>query len=234
MIEYRVKKGEIIVSVFLNNSNRNVIFAAGLPQFIDKNHPLAKQAEAVGFNLFMPHYPGTHDSSGKFSVRNSAMALEKTIEFVKSGSATELYNQSVISWDATNIFLLGFSFGGLIALLQKSTVDKTILLCPFVSADYHFGNKKYSSENIIDTFDFMKRAYPKTYRFDPKALIEELKKVTLPRTKPNLTIISKKEDASIPIEEINFLKKRYNCKFDELLGSHNSSIDDDYLRRLLD
>lgn len=233
MIEYRIKKGEIIISAFLNKSDRNVIFAAGLPQSIDKNHPLVKQAEAIGFNLFIPHYPGTHDSSGKFSVRNSVAAIEKTIELVKSGSATELYNQSIINWDATNIFLIGFSFGGLIALLQESIVDKTILICPFVLVDYHLGDKNYFSENIVDTFDFINRAYAKTYRFDSKDLVDELKTITLPETKSNLIVIAKKEDTSIPAQEITFLKKRYNCRADKLPGSHSSSISDDYLRGLL-
>ena len=233
-MEYRLKKDGLIISAYLNGSNSSLVIAPGLPQQITKYHPIVEQARNNNVNLFIPHYPGTYDSDGEFTIVSATKALEQTIELVKSGSANELYSYSKLTWGTDGVFVLGFSFGALPALLQESVVDKTILLCPFVSLDFHLDNAPYRTENIIHTLDFISRAYPNTYRFDKQKFIDGLRNVKYPNTKDNLVVVSKSDDTSIPREELDFIKKRYKCDSDELPGGHSLSLDDDALTALLE
>ena len=232
-MEYRFKNDELIISAFLNDSNNNLIIAPGLPQLITRHHPIVELVRKNNINLFIPNYPGTYDSNGKLTVASATRALEQTIELVKSGSANELYSCNKSIWGTNKVFVLGFSFGALPALLQKIAVDKTILLCPFVSFDFHLDGAPYRTENINHTLDFLSRAYPNTYRFDKQEFIDELERVKHPSTKDNLIVLSKSDDASIPTEEVDFIRKRYKCDFDELPGGHSLSLDDKTLSRVV-
>ena len=64
MREYRIKQQNMIVSVFLGGSKGNIIYASGLPQYLDKNHPLVQQSVKLGYNLFIPKYPGSYETDG--------------------------------------------------------------------------------------------------------------------------------------------------------------------------
>ena len=68
MREYRVKCQNIIISIFLGGNKGNIIYASGLPQYLDKNHPLVQQALRLGYNLFIPKYPGSYESSGFLNI----------------------------------------------------------------------------------------------------------------------------------------------------------------------
>ena len=232
-MEYRFKKDGLIISAYLNGSNNSLVIAPGLPQQITKYHPIVEQARKNNVNLFIPHYPGTYDSNGKLTVVSATKALEQTIELVESGSANELYSYSKLTWGTDGIFVLGFSFGALPALLQKNVVNKTILLCPFVSFDFHLDNAPYRTENINHTLDFLSRAYPNTYRFNKREFIDRLRRVKYPNTKDNLIVLSKSDDTSIPIEEVDFIKKRYKCDFYELPGGHSLSLNDKTLSKVI-
>lgn len=232
-MEYRFKKDGLIISAYLNGSNSSLVIAPGLPQQITKYHPIVDQARNNNVNLFIPHYPGTYDSDGELTIISATKALEQAIKLVKSSFAYELYSGSKLTWGTDKVFVLGFSFGALPALLQKNVVNKTILLCPFVSFDFHLDNAPYRTENISHTLDFLSRAYPNTYRFNKQTFIDGLRHVKYPSTKDNLIVLSKSDDTSIPIEEVDFIKKRYECDFDELPGGHSLSLSDNALSKVI-
>lgn len=232
MLEYRIRKNGVATSIFLLGNRGNVILAPGLPQHLDKHHPFVQQMCRLGLNLFVPNYPGTFDSDGPFSVSSAAKAIENTIKLAKSGQAVELYNQSIIEWDTRINYVVGFSFGALPVLLQPQAVDKNILICPFVSYKFHDGSVA-NAENISQTFDFLKRAYPKTYRLEKQALIKELLKIPLPEKKNNLFAFYSSNDPAIPQEEVDFLRNCYDCKTFDKLGGHSITIRDEELCRIL-
>ena len=231
MREYRVKCQNIIISVFLGGNKGNIIYASGLPQYLDKNHPLVQQALRLGYNLFIPKYPGSYESSGFLNIDNCVKALDNTQKIVRRGYAKELFSGEKIIWEPTKTFILGFSFGGLPALLFKNDhIDKKVLVCPFVSLSFHDTNT--TGENFSDTLDFIERAYPNVYRFNKDKLFKNIKDVVLPAHLGNLTIVEAIDDQSIPKEEINFLAKKYHCQVFKKPGSHSISMSDELFNSL--
>lgn len=231
MREYRIKQQNMIVSVFLGGSKGNIIYASGLPQYLDKNHPLVQQSVKLGYNLFIPKYPGSYESSGFLTIDGCVKALENTQKIVRRGYAKELFSEQKITWDPTKIFILGFSFGGLPALLSKnSNVDKKALVCPFISLSFHDNNT--NGESLSSTLDFIKRAYPHVYRFDKDRLLKSIKDVTLPARSENLIIVEAIDDQSISKEEIDFLTTKYHCQVFKKSGSHSINMPDELFKSL--
>ena len=230
--EYRTKIKDCIVSIFLCGDNCNIVFVPGLPQSIDKHHPLVRQAERLGCNLFIPQYPGTHDSGGKLSVAGASEIVAETIKLAKSGQAAELYGGEMLKWNTGRVCAMGFSFGALPLLMQNQHVHKTMLVCPFVSMKFH-NEKRKDAENILETFDFLEKAYPWSYRFEKQALARELKEVKLPKRSDEIILIYSMSDQVIPQEEIAFIKDLYKCKAFEKADGHSAIMADDMLEKIL-
>ena len=230
-MEYRTKVEGCIVSIFLFGNNGNIVFAPGLPQLINKYHPLVHQAKRLGYNLFIPHYPGTHDSGGKLSIAGASEIIAKTISLVKNGRATELYSNKGLKWDASRIYAVGFSFGALPLLLQNQRVCKTVLICPFVSMKFH-NKKREDAENVLETFDYLEKAYPWSYRFEKQSLIHELEEAKLPKRNDEIMLVYSSNDPVIPQEEIVLLEKLYKCKLFKKSDGHKVTVADDVLKKI--
>ncbi len=231
MVEFRIKQGNVMLGVYLNGDKGNVVFAGGMPQYLDKYHPFVEQMKRLGYNLFVPRYMGTYESSGEFNTENSVKSVESAIELAKSGEGVELFANSKLKWKNERTYLIGFSYGALPSLLQNLDVDKTLLVCPFVLMQYHLPNS--SGENVKDTFEFLQRAYPNCYRFNANDVVEDILKVELPKLKDNLIVIIGKNDNSIPKEEVNYIRNLYNIKSLEKDGGHSIKIDDTMLENIL-
>lgn len=221
---------EVLVGAWLNSSEVNVILAPGLPQYLDKYHPFLTVIKDLGYNLFVPRYMGTFESGGNFSVENSVKTIESTIDLVLTGEGHDLYSGSEISWNPKRVILIGFSYGALIALLQQKDIDKTVLVCPFVSMKYHSPNS--SGENVHRTLSFIERAYPNLYRFKSEELIADLESSRLPEKKDRLTVIASANDKSIPGAELALIKEKYNPKWFDKPGGHSISMSIDLLREV--
>jgi len=221
-MELRFFNKGIIICSWITKADICVILAPGIPQYLTKYHPFVQTMIKLGVNLFIPSYKGTWESPGKFSIKESVKSIENTINFVRQCSGQELYNKENIKWQQKKIILIGFSFGALPALLSKETVDKTILIHPFVNSKIH---KKYNGEDLNKTFSFVKKAYLMAYRLSPSKVINELNKLHYPLFKNNLKIISGKKDNSIPKEEIDWLKMKYpDLKHIELDSEHTLNL----------
>ena len=229
MIEYKFFYNDAYISCFLFGGDKNIVFAAGLPQYIDKYHPLVKQAEKLKCNLFVPRYYGTYeDPKNKMTLAGCKEVIENTVELVKQKEAVELFANKEIYWNNPESIVVGFSFGALPALIQEYKVAKTILFCPFVSLKFHDQNTP--SENFADTLDYLTRAFPGAYRFSQADFIKELKNVELPAQKSNLIVFKTKDDSVIPVEEIDFIAKKYKCKIIEKPGKHQILLSEDMLQ----
>lgn len=230
MIEFRSQLQEVFVGFFLNGNKGNIVLAPGMPQYLDKYHPLVVQASKLGYNLFIPRYMGTFESSGTFSSLNSSETLAETIRMVKKGKTTELFAHKEMTWSSEKIYLLGFSYGALPALLQTEDVSKTILVCPFISLEYH--RKGSSGEDIQETYEFLERAYPNLYRLKTAEVIRDLERTTLPAVKENLVVVSGDKDMLIPKVEIQALLQKYHPVFMTKDTGHSLSMDDTLFLKL--
>lgn len=233
MIEYRVKIDDTFLGIWLGGNKGNIILGCGLPQYIDKYHPLVEQVSRLGYNLFVPRYHGTFESGGNFDTASSVQSIKDAINVVKSGKATELFNNGKIAWsNDIPLYLFGYSYGALPALLSNEKVGRTILVCPFISVNYHLENT--SGEILKETFEFVKRAYPNLYRLEPSLVIEDLLNIKLPENKDRLVVVSSLNDTSIPKEEIDFLSEKYpKARFVVKDGGHSIKISDELFLDLL-
>ena len=223
-----------MISAWLNGGDGSIILAPGLPQYIDKYHPLVKQAEKLGVNLFIPKYSGTYESNGEFSLKNSIKTLEQVIKLIKKGTAKELYANKEIKWKTNNINLIGFSFGALPSVLQKIKIKKTILVCPFIFSEFHLG-RKCLGEDVSKTFSFLERAYTNLYRINSKNLLKELANIKVSCKKERLIFIFGQEDSVIPKEEGHKIKECFpNSKIFFKEGGHSVMIEDSLISSLCD
>lgn len=225
MIEYRANTRHTMVSIFMGGNRGNIIYAPGLPQYIDKNHPFVQQAVRLGYNLFVPRYPGTYEGDGRLSIFGCARAIDETCDMVSTGQTIELFSGKKISWHTDKNLVVGFSFGGLPALLAKNKFGfKTVLVCPFVSLAFHEGDAQ--GENLAMTLDYLKRAYPNTYRFDKDAFLNGIRSAKLPASIKKMAIVVAEDDESIPKTEMDFLKDKYSCSIISKPGHHSISMSD--------
>lgn len=233
MIEYRAKIGKILVGVWLNGNKGNIVLGCGLPQYLDKYHPFVIQMQRLGYNLFVPRYQGTFESEGEFTTQNSKETLENTIKFVKIGKTKELFSNSEIKWDNKKpLFLFGYSYGALPALLVGEKVEKIILICPFVNIKYHLDDSE--GENIIETLKFLERAYSNLYRFKVDNIIKDILRVKLPDKRENLILITGKDDNLIPKQEIIELSQKYpKTQTITKDGGHSIRMDDEFIKPIL-
>lgn len=233
MIEYRTKIKDTFIGMWFGGDKGNIVLACGIPQYIDKYHPIIEQISRLGYNLFVPRYHGTFESSGKFSVLSSKKTIENTVTLVTKGKAIELFKNSEITWNHNiPLYVLGFSYGALPALLSNNNIDKTILVCPFIDVNYHL--EKSSGENLKETFEFIERAYPNLYRLKAYDVLKDLSIVELPEKKNSLIVVYSLEDTSIPKEEIDLLIQKYpNTKLITKNGGHSIKISDELFLSIL-
>jgi len=231
MVEFKVRKGNILVGIYLNGNKGNIVLSSGIPQFLDKYHPFVGQMKRIGYNLFIPRFMGTYESDGTFNTRNSAESIESAVKLVRSGKGTELFGNTELKWDNNNISIIGFSYGALPALLQREIIDRTLLICPFVDLKYHLNGG--NGEDVRKTFEFIERAYPHIYRLNASEVIDDLSKISLPTKKDNLIVIRDLSDSLIPFDEIELLKKKYGARIIDKGGGHNILVEDNLLEQLL-
>lgn len=209
MIEYRLKiNKELLATFFAGGDKGTVVFASGLPQYVQKQHPFVSQIIEAGYSLCIPKYYGTWESSGEFSVESSTKTLEDTVDFIKKGEAEELFSGDSIKWNTNKIVLMGYSFGALPALQCRSDdIFATLLVCPFVSSLF-----QNTGENIDNTLEFVKKAYPNVYNFNTDKFSEALKDPFLPNIKNRLIVVRGTFDKVITDETYSFLSDKYKIQ----------------------
>lgn len=227
MIEYRTKIKDTFIGMWLGGNRGNIVLACGIPQYIDKYHPFIEQIGRLGYNLFIPRYHGTFESNGEFTVLSSKETIEDAINMVKKGNTVEFFKNEKIIWENhIPLYVLGFSYGALPALLSNENCNKTVLVCPFVDISFHIENS--SGENLKETFEFIERAYPNLYRLTANNVLKDLLTVNLPKKKDSLVVVYSSEDKSIPKEEIDLLAHKYlNVQLITKNGGHSIKISDE-------
>ncbi len=162
---YKTKdKKEIIYEFALaDQPEATLIWLWGFPSY-PKESVLSEYLNKLGVTICFPHYIGSWFSAGKFTPQNCQKTVKQAYEFIKKGSAAELYNNQEINWPTENITIAGGSFGGFWALQANQQLDlnKYLLLAPFI--DVKNQNKDNDEEDINKTLEFARRAMSQVYR----------------------------------------------------------------------
>lgn len=202
-IEYRFYHDGVAMSFWKGTNGTTIVFASGLPQYITSYHPFVNTLINMGYSLLVPKYHGTWESDGDFTLANSLQSLNSALDLVSIGGAVELFASVFIEIPNRNVFLMGFSYGGLNTLLVDKSVNKKILLMPFVNLELH------GKENLEKDLLFVKRAYPNVYKYDVGKMLDDLDNIVYPEKSDNLIVVVGEKDKSITKLEIDWLTKRY-------------------------
>jgi len=234
-MELRLSHNGIIVGYYQSsaNSNKQVVFCQGLPQYVTPHHEFVQKLLALGYNVFAPRYAGTWESDGDFGPVSAAETIGHTIDLVTGGRATETYSNKEISWNTEEIALIGFSFGAAPALANASKVHKTILLMPFV----HPQAKDTSSDQMLDTLDFVNRGYKNAYRssLSPTEFLAQYKELDYTgaeSVKDTVLGVRGQLDRSISDTQYDFLSK-YAAGYRSYEVKHTANLTQEMYNEIL-
>jgi hypothetical protein len=108
-------------------------------------------------------------------------------------------------------------------------VWKTVLIAPFTSVELYEGD---NPGGLRRTIDFLVRAYPHVYRFNPNEFYSELQSISYPDRKPNLAVLSGRQDESVSSKQVDWLRDRYGGDYEVFEGGHVAKVNPDLLHRL--
>lgn len=165
MIIYRSKIKDIIFEFSSNKENKGVVIICdGLPS-VPKQKELISDFSNQGFFVIYPRYRGTWESDGEFLKESPAKDIKDIINLIKTGKITELYADKEFEIKNKNIYLLGSSFGGTVALslADNEDVSKVVALSPVVDFSRH--NSDGNEQDLVWLGSFIKKAFGQGYRF---------------------------------------------------------------------
>lgn len=216
-----------------NETDSCLLIAPGLPQYIDKYHPLLKTLSSLSMDTFCLRYSGSWENSGELSVKNSSENINSAISFIKNWKGISLFDNSPQNFSYKKIFLLWFSYGGLPTIFSHYHEDVTkILCCPFTNNKFHSWDL---GEKISETVKFLERAYPNVYNISNLNISKELKQLNYDKmdVQSKYILITWKYDKSIPQEEIDWIKNSLNISIHTVVESgHSINLPKDVLFKI--
>lgn len=177
----RIISKKIAYDVFIPSriDNRNGFFGIfllpGIPSYPAKNS-CPEILSGGGFLVVVPHYIGTWDSTGHFSLSGCIKTAIEGWKLVHSKSFLSKFfgNKKiyVIDW-----IFGGNSFGGTIAMAAVGenikNVDTLLLIAPATSS-------YYNADSTLSILNYLKANYPETYQIkNRKSFINEFAKNNL-------------------------------------------------------
>jgi len=157
-------KNIIAESYYLENNNGKIIvFCQGIPGSSSYMEMAKKYVEA-GFIFIHPKYLGSWESYGDFNIETCKKTIVDFVNGLKSMNMKTIFNED-FEVPFKEIFLLGHSFGGSVALCSGAEldVDGIIALAPVI--DYKVqGKEKYEEEEMVGLYDFIQAGFENIYR----------------------------------------------------------------------
>ncbi len=164
---FRTRFAREIVCEFLppgrpRKKSRVIILCDGMPG-IPRKKPLVEFLSRQGYWVFYPRYRGAWESDGEFLARSP----HEDVLDVISGLAkplTELAFGTKFDVSLDEIFVIGGSFGGAVALLSSldSRVKKVIANCPVV--DWSILKEEEKTETNKPYATYLHQAFGHAYR----------------------------------------------------------------------
>ncbi len=177
MITYRSFVGKIncLFSTPESPNGILVITCSGLPGQ-PENYELFSYLTQRGFLCVHPKYEGTWESQGKFLKHSPVKDLKKVINYLRKWhSLKSAYDETLIKLDFENIFLLGSSFGGSVALVtaaNSAEVKGVVSIAPVTDFTQH-GKGELEEQDLTSLGRFLKQGYGRAYNFN----LDEWKKL---------------------------------------------------------
>ncbi|MFA5736930.1 MAG: hypothetical protein WC893_02115 [Candidatus Paceibacterota bacterium] len=179
-----------------NTTDTCVILLPGIPYNPLKNYDLIDHL-TTQHDVYMIHYDGTWGSSGKFLKHNPVISVQDFISSLERGAFLNTTGSAY-----KNVFIIGTSFGGGLALTLKDypILKAVCVLSPVIS---------YKSVAGIDTLgEYLKTRHSDYYTFmseDMQALITDQiispkEQMTLQTNK--LLVFAGEYDDQIPVNDI--------------------------------
>lgn len=232
MREDRITQDGLLVGVYLqlNKAKGNIVIAAGLPSYLTSKHESIKTLFGLGYNIFVPRYYGSWESTGKFSPQTSLKSISLCVDIVKSETASSLFSDSALTWSNENIIMLGFSYGATFALCQKNKVDKVVLVAPILPLTDKV------CKNINNEVACIKNAYPIVYTINLKDVALEMNNILIRNsksitTKEIIAVIGRK-DKSMTADYTNKLSN-YDIETINVDVGHTMDLEEGLYGRIL-
>lgn len=151
----RGKEGKMVFEYLpsVNNNRRALIILDGIPS-VPKKEELLNIFSNQGYFVFYPRYEGTWESEGEFLAKSPTEEINRLIIKILEG-----IKLNGVNFKAREVFLIGSSFGGAVALClpEISMVKKVIVLSPVVDFTKLWSLKTLSC--------FLRNNFPGAYRY---------------------------------------------------------------------
>jgi len=223
--------------LFPGPSDKTILFLTGFPKYPDRNKFIDKLC-SFGFNVLMPLYTGTFDSSGDFSVNDSIDDVLEWYEYLIQGDLFMGIKANLKKIDPNNISIFSMSYGSYITDLafRKHKIDglnKVVFLSPLYKPGLF---KSPETEEIADiTSKIVERNFPFSYRFDDKTAffneisgktINKLSKLAIKTNMKSPLVVAGEDDNITPPAMAKKLSENYpETNLNIIKGGHSSRID---------
>lgn len=165
MEKNKLRCGDIIAESYYskNNNGKAIIFCSGIPgtsSYIE----IAERYVDEGFIFIHPKYLGSWESYGNFSIGGCKKTIVDFVNALKSNKIKTIFNKD-FNLEIKEIFLLGHSFGGSVALCSGAelNINGIIALAPVI--DYKIqGKEEYEEEKMDWLYDFLVAGFENVYR----------------------------------------------------------------------
>ncbi len=205
-----------------------VVLLPGLPYSPKKEYGLITDLNKF-HDVYTTHYDGTWGSSGSFLDHHPATSINDFIESLGDGVILNAANKVY-----ENIFVIGTSFGGGLALTLKDnpTLKAVCALSPVIS---------YKSVSGIETLEnYLKIECSEHYTFESKnmkglisdEIISLEEQVSLPKEK--LFVIAGENDSQISINDVSRFCSKHNITLHTTAASHItfSNVNEDIYQKI--
>jgi pimeloyl-ACP methyl ester carboxylesterase len=169
---YRTRFGREIVAEFLppvpaRRKQRIIVLCDGMPG-LPRKQSLAEFLAAKGYWVFYPRYRGAWESGGQFLERSPHLDILDVIDGL-SREIRELAFGKRFRVQASEIFVIGGSFGGAAAILCSldKRVKKVIANCPVVDWAILWEEEKTETSNP-NYAAYIRAAFGQAYRLSDR------------------------------------------------------------------
>ncbi len=209
---------------------RVIILCDGMPS-IPRKQPLAEFLAAKGYWVFYPRYRGTWESGGDFLERSPRLDIMDVIDGLQR-EIRELAFGRRFRVRASEIFVIGGSFGGAAAILASldSRVKKVVANCPVVDWGILRASEKAETSNPSYAA-YIRAAFGRGYRlsernwkklytgtfYNPMHHVDEI-------DASKIMMFHAKDDPNVPYESVVEFAQRTGAKLKLLRrGGHLST-----------
>jgi len=165
MEKNKLRYGDIIAESYYlkNNNGKAIIFCSGIPG-TSSYQEIAEKYVSQGFIFIHPKYLGSWESYGSFNIEGCKKTIVDFVKALKNNEVKTIFNET-FDIKIKEIFLLGHSFGGSVALCSGAdiNINGIIALAPVI--DYRVqGKEEYGEEEMDWLYNFILAGFENVYR----------------------------------------------------------------------